>query len=86
MWFCMIEEPVGIKYRYDYDESVTHILWESDYPHADTPFPSTQSSVKAQFEGIPEDEVRRITRSNAEALFKFPLSQQLIESYSTPAA
>ena len=30
MWFCMIEEPVGLKYRYDF--TVDHILCETDCP------------------------------------------------------
>jgi predicted TIM-barrel fold metal-dependent hydrolase len=81
MWFCMIEEPLGIKYRHDF--RVDHILWESDYPHADTPFPNTQSSVKAQFEGVPQAEIEQMTHENAEALFKFPLSQTLIDQYAT---
>src|SRR2546423_3960995 len=84
MWFCMIEEPVGLKYRHDF--RVDHILWESDYPHADTPFPNTQSSVKEQFEGVPSDEFEQMTHLNAEELFGFPLSQQLIEQYATPSA
>jgi predicted TIM-barrel fold metal-dependent hydrolase len=84
MWFCMIEEPMGIKFRYDF--RVDHILWESDYPHADTPFPHTQVSVKSQFDGVPEDEIEMMTHTNAEALFHFPLSQRLIEAYSTPSS
>jgi predicted TIM-barrel fold metal-dependent hydrolase len=84
MWFCMIEEPIGLKYRYDF--RVDHILWESDYPHADTPFPYTQSSVKEQFAGVPAGEIAQMTHLNAEELFGFPLSEPLIEQYSTPAA
>ena len=80
MWFCMIEEPIGIRYRYDY--TVDHILWESDYPHADTPFPNTQASVKEQFETVPADEVAMMTHKNAESLFKFPLSDGVINRYS----
>ena len=79
MWFCMIEEPVGLKYRYDF--RIDHILWESDYPHADTPFPYTQAACKELFEGVPADEVEMITHANAEALFKFPLSQRLIADH-----
>ena len=71
MWFCMIEEPVGIKYRHDFE--VDHILWESDYPHADTPFPNTQESAREVFEGMPQDEIDMITHRNAEALFHHPL-------------
>lgn len=81
MWFCMIEEPVGIKYRYDYD--VEHILWESDYPHADTPFPLAQASAKEVFAGVPQAEIDMITYRNAEKLFQFPLSKELIDRYST---
>jgi predicted TIM-barrel fold metal-dependent hydrolase len=84
MWFCMIEEPVGIKYRHDF--SVERILWESDYPHADTPFPNAQASVKEVFAGVPEDEIVKITRTNSEQLFDFPLSESLIRRYSTPNA
>ena len=77
MWFCMIEEPVGLSYRHDF--SVDRILWESDYPHADTPWPHTQQAVSELFAGVPDDEMLKITRSNAEELFKFPLSQRLID-------
>jgi predicted TIM-barrel fold metal-dependent hydrolase len=84
MYFCMIEEPIGIKYRYDF--RVDRILWESDYPHADTPFPKTQMSAKEVFEGVPQDEIDLITHQTAEALFHFPLSQKLIDAYSAPGA
>jgi predicted TIM-barrel fold metal-dependent hydrolase len=83
MWFCMIEEPMGLKYRYDF--GVDRILWESDYPHADTPFPNTQTSVKAQFEGVPDHELELMTHKNAESLFDFELSQRLINAFA-PAA
>jgi predicted TIM-barrel fold metal-dependent hydrolase len=71
MWFCMIEEPVGLKYRHDF--RVDHIVWESDYPHADTPFPNTQASVKELFDGLPAEEVELITHVTAEALFHHQL-------------
>ncbi len=79
MWFCMIEEPVGLKYRYDFQ--IDHILWESDYPHADTPFPYTQAACKELFEGVPGRRGRADHPPNAEALFKFPLSQRLIADH-----
>lgn len=80
MWFCMIEEPLGLSYRHDWDPNCEHILWEGDYPHADTPWPHTQAAVKELFEGVPEDEVRKITHSNAEKLFNF--TPVLPEGYS----
>lgn len=83
MWFCMIEEPVGLQYRHDF--SIDRIVWESDYPHADTPFPHTQEACADLFAGVPDDEVAKITHRNAEALFDFPLSQALVEQH-TPSA
>lgn len=71
MWFCMIEEPVGVRYRHDWDPNCEHILWESDYPHADTPWPNAQAAVKEVLEGVPADEHRRIRFANAENLFHF---------------
>jgi len=67
-WFCMIEEPWGIQATRD-EIGVDHILWESDYPHADTTFPNTQVSTKVVFDGIPDDEVEMISYRNAERLF-----------------
>lgn len=69
MWFCMIEEPLGLGYRHDWNPGCDHILWESDYPHADTPWPDTQACVKELFEGVPADEAKRIMHGNAERLF-----------------
>lgn len=81
MYFCMIEEPWGLTTR-DFN-GVDNILWESDYPHADTPFPNTQAACKEQFGGVPQDVVTKITHANAEKLFKFELSADLITQYST---
>ena len=61
----------ALQYRHDF--RVDHIVWESDYPHADTPFPNTQAIVKALFDGLPADEVELITHVTAEALFHHPL-------------
>jgi hypothetical protein len=38
------------------------------------------------FEGIPQDEVDLITHKNAEKLFRFPLSQRLVDAHSAPGA
>jgi predicted TIM-barrel fold metal-dependent hydrolase len=75
MWFCMIEEPLGLQYRHHF--AVDHIVWESDYPHADTPFPNTQAACKALFERVPQEEIDMITHQNAEALFGFQISEAL---------
>ncbi|MGE0387432.1 MAG: amidohydrolase family protein [Gammaproteobacteria bacterium] len=72
MWFCMIEEPVGLQYRHDFN--VEHIVWESDFPHADTPYPETQKNADEVFKGVPADEVEKITWRNAEKLFNWKMT------------
>ena len=72
MWVCMIEEPIGLTFREHI--GVDRILWECDYPHADTPWPYSQKQVAEDFAGVPRDEVAAITHGNAEALFRWPLT------------
>jgi predicted TIM-barrel fold metal-dependent hydrolase len=72
MWVCTIEEPVGIKYRHDI--GVDKILWESDYPHADTPWPFAQKGAAEVFADVPQDEVDLITHRNAENLFRWKIT------------
>jgi predicted TIM-barrel fold metal-dependent hydrolase len=69
MYCCMIEEPVGITYRHDI--GVERILWECDYPHADTPWPHSQKQVGEVLGEVPDDEVAAITHGNAERLFRW---------------
>ena len=85
MWFCMIEEPRGLEWALK-EFRVENMLFESDYRHADTPFPKAQASAKAVFEGVPAEQVELITHGNAEKLFNFQLSRRLIEEYNAPAA
>lgn len=72
MYFCMIEEPWGLTQRDVI--GVDKILFESDYPHADTPWPHTQAAVKELFRDVDQETTEKITYKNAEKLFKFPLT------------
>lgn len=72
MWVCMIEEPVGLQFR---EHVGTHkILWESDYPHSDTPWPKVIEGADEVFAGVPADEVAKITHLNAEKLFRWKMA------------
>ena len=72
MYCCMIDEPTGITYRHDI--GVDRILWESDYPHADTPWPHTQKEVDEILHDVPQEEVDAITHKNAEKLFRWKIA------------
>lgn len=45
------------------------LVWASDYPHVDAPFPGAVTATLRHLEGLPEDTRRRILRQNALRLF-----------------
>ena len=69
LWVCFIDEGVGIETRHHI--GVDRILWECDYPHADTPWPHSQKEVAESLHGVPDDEVAMMTHGNAEQLFRW---------------
>jgi predicted TIM-barrel fold metal-dependent hydrolase len=70
-WFCAIEDRSGLEQRHRI--GVDHICLESDYPHQDGTWPDTQEILRVQLDGIPGDEVRKLTWGNASNLFDFPV-------------
>ena len=67
-WFCTIDDPSSVDAvigRVGPD----HIMVESDYPHADSTWPSTWDRVKANFGHLPQDIVDKVTFANAAELF-----------------
>ena len=46
---------------------------ESDYPHADSTWPDTQTVLSATMGSLPGDELRAMAAGNAAALFRHPL-------------
>jgi predicted TIM-barrel fold metal-dependent hydrolase len=71
IWGCMIDEPIGLKSRYDV--GIDKILWECDYPHCDSTWPHSQKLVAELLDGFPADEVAAMTHGNAESLFRWKL-------------
>ena len=62
-------DPVAIRNR---DLTGTDsLLWANDYPHVEGTFPDSQQFVEKQFADVPEDDIERITFSNAADLFGF---------------
>ncbi len=71
-WFCTIDDPSSV------DAVIArmgpdHIMVESDYPHADSTWPSTEAAVMACFSHQPESVIRQVTSENASRLFRVPL-------------
>lgn len=72
MYACMVEEPIGLQQW----EAIglDRILSETDYPHADTPFPHVQRAYAEVFQGMPDHVVAAVTHSNAERVFDWKMA------------
>jgi predicted TIM-barrel fold metal-dependent hydrolase len=70
-WFCMLDDPsvMPIIDRIGTDR----ILFETDYPHADSLWPGVQDAVTDLLGGLPVETIRKITHENAAELFRHPL-------------
>ena len=70
-WFTTYDSPLSLRLR---DEiGVDRIMFESDYPHADSTWPDTQDVVHRMVEGFTADEVDLVTHATASALYRHPM-------------
>ena len=70
-WFCTLEDPSTLQLR---DRiGIERIMMEVDYPHSDTTWPGSQTSVSRLLDALPEHDARRIAYANAAELFRHPL-------------
>lgn len=87
MYACMVEEPIGLSLWELIGED--NILAETDYPHADTPFPHTQKAYDEVFAGIPQRVVDKVTHQNAERIFNWKIADASLatvdQQWSPPA-
>jgi predicted TIM-barrel fold metal-dependent hydrolase len=70
-WFCTIDDPSTVELRHRI--GVDHIMVESDYPHADSTWPDTQTVLEKTLGHLPEDELRMMAAGNAARLFCHPM-------------
>jgi predicted TIM-barrel fold metal-dependent hydrolase len=70
-WFCTIDDPSTMATRAVV--GVDRIMWECDYPHADSTWPDSQQVITDAWGDLPADELAAITHGNAAALYRHPL-------------
>ena len=68
-WFCMLDDPSTLPalHRIGAD----HVMFESDYPHADSTWPHTQSLLTQRLGHLDGAIARKLTYGNAAALFRY---------------
>jgi hypothetical protein len=81
---CFIDDPVGVKNRHSI--GVDTITWECDYPHSDTTWPKSPETLWPSLEGVPADEVNKITHLNALRFFSHDPFKRRAKEKCTVAA
>jgi predicted TIM-barrel fold metal-dependent hydrolase len=66
---CFIDDPVGVVTRHF--TGLDSITWECDYPHSDSTWPYPGEQLQKALDGVPDDEVDKITHLNAMRHFRF---------------
>src|SRR5437868_2425537 len=64
---CFIDDAFGVESR---DKlNLDMITWECDYPHSDSTWPLAPETLSIYLDGVPGDQVAKITHENALRLF-----------------
>ena len=62
-----VHEPEGVELRHEL--GIENVLWSTDFPHPVCNWPNAGEKIRKQFEGVPEDEVHKITWSNGARMY-----------------
>jgi len=62
-WWGFMRNPYGVRARHEI--GVGHVMWGSDFPHAETDWPYSQKVIDESFVGVPEDEKYAMLAGNA---------------------
>ena len=83
---CYVTDKTAIKNRHDVGIDI--IAWECDYPHSDSMWPDAPEQVKAELDagGCTDEEIHKITWSNACNFFNWDPFQGGSREQSTVAA
>ena len=69
MYATFIDDPFGIAHRHEI--GVENLLWSSDFPHSATFWPHSQERIAENFQGVTEEDKRKILCENVAKLYRF---------------
>ncbi len=81
---CFIDDAVGMEVRHHLNGD--HIHWECDYPHSDSTWPNAPEMAMKYLEGVPRDEIDKITHLNAMRNFSYDPFAHIPRDQATVAA
>jgi predicted TIM-barrel fold metal-dependent hydrolase len=81
---CFIDDAIGVKNREAI--GIDTITWECDYPHSDTTWPEAPERLWRSLEGVPEEEIHKLSWENAVRTFQLdPFSHRPRQECSVKA-
>jgi predicted TIM-barrel fold metal-dependent hydrolase len=81
---CFIDDAFGIESREKLN--VDMITWECDYPHSDSVWPVSPETLGSYLDGVPADQVAKITHENAIRLFSLDAFAHVPKGQATVGA
>ena len=81
---CFIDDRFGIESRHKLNLDM--VTWECDYPHSDSTWPLAPESLALYLDGVPDDEINKITHENALCLFSFVMFKNVPKDQATVGA
>ena len=66
---CFIDDAVGVELRHHLN--LDNVCWECDYPHSDSTWPEAPETAMRYLEGLPKEDIDRITHLNAMRIFSY---------------
>ena len=69
LYATFIDDRFGVAHRHEI--GVGNLLWSSDFPHSATFWPHSREKIAHDFEGVSEEDKRRILCDNAAQLYGF---------------
>jgi predicted TIM-barrel fold metal-dependent hydrolase len=72
MYGCFIDDLEGVVRREKV--GLDNIMWECDYPHSDSNWPSSREYLGKLMQDVPDEDVHKMVELNARRVFNFPRS------------
>ena len=81
---CFIDDGFGVENRHRLNLDM--VTWECDYPHSDATWPNSPEVLAGYLTDVPNNEVDKITHSNALRLYSFDMFKHLSKDELTVGA
>lgn len=80
-YFCFLWDPKCLGLRHEF--GIEHLMFEVDYPHSDSNWPTSQEALRRQIGSLPSDEIERLSWRNAAELFKVDVPESVVRDPAT---